>query len=100
MTPQNRLDNLPLATYAHTHAYFDSLRALLPSAAYIDLPDVGSVTLIERFTRMAKDAERYRWLRHGDNDETVLQRIRSYIFLPRNEKLDKMIDDAISKEME
>lgn len=47
----------------------------------------------------AKDAERYRWLRHGDNDEAVLQRgpvDPSYVYLPRNEKLDATIDAAIA----
>jgi len=41
------------------------------------------------------DARRYRWLRHGDNDELVMQRgpvSEDYVYLPRNEKLDEMID--------
>lgn len=43
------------------------------------------------------DAQRYRWLRHGDNDELVLCRgpvDMSYVYLPRNEKLDAAIDSA------
>ncbi len=42
-----------------------------------------------------RDAARYRWLRHGDNDELVLQRgpvADDYVYLPRNAKLDEMID--------
>lgn len=48
----------------------------------------------------AKDAARYRWLRHGDNDELVLmpyEAITAYShFLPRNEKLDFAIDAAMA----
>lgn len=50
---------------------------------------------------LAADAERYQWLRHGDNDELVLQRglvDMSYVYLPRNFKLDEMIDAAMAKE--
>lgn len=39
------------------------LAALLPGPHYMDPPDGGSVTLLEQLKRMAKDAERYRWLR-------------------------------------
>lgn len=42
-----------------------------------------------------EDAARYRWLRHGDNDDLVLQRgplAEDFWYLPRNEKLDEMID--------
>ena len=48
-----------------------------------------------------KDAERYRWLRRGDNDEAVLQNgpiDMTYWYLPRNEKLDALIDAAIAEE--
>ncbi|MDB5885836.1 MAG: hypothetical protein JWR74_2007 [Polaromonas sp.] len=41
------------------------------------------------------DAERYRWLRHGDNDEKVLCNgpvAKDYWYLLRNEKLDAVID--------
>ena len=36
--------------------------AVLPGSYYIDPPDGGDVTPQEQFRRMAKDAERYRWL--------------------------------------
>jgi hypothetical protein len=52
-----------------------------------------------------KDAERYRWLRHGDNDEEVLIPYAAGItingcsmFLYRNEKLDSLIDKFINEE--
>lgn len=54
---------------------------------------------IERLERelaqCREDAERYRWLRHGDNDELVLA--GAYVgvsFLLRNEKLYAAIDAA------
>ena len=48
------------------------------------------------------DAMRYRWLRHGDNDEKVLKTYTSRpskpgepsMFLPRNGELDRLIDTA------
>ena len=51
---------------------------------------------------MLKDAERYRWLRHGDNDELVMQKYSQIIegeathYLRRNESLDDAIDAAMS----
>ena len=39
-----------------------------------------------------KDAERYRWLRYGDNDDRVLHKDN---YLPRNEELDAIIDRLI-----
>jgi hypothetical protein len=54
-------------------------------------------------TQNEKDAERYRWLRHGDNDEEVL-RFHDWatevcvdpppMYLPRLERLDRLIDAA------
>ena len=42
-----------------------------------------------------KDAERYRWLRYGDNDERLLGEDCRGLYLPRNEKLDALIDRLI-----
>lgn len=39
---------------------------------------------------------RYSWLRHGDNDERVLVKAGWGTFLPRLEKLDAAIDEAMS----
>jgi len=44
------------------------------------------------------DAERYRWLRHGDNDELIIQHgpiAPDCHWLPRNVRLDEMIDAAM-----
>lgn len=38
--------------------------AFLPNSYYMDPPDGGSVTVLEQVERMAKDADRYRWLRN------------------------------------
>lgn len=52
-----------------------------------------------------KDAERYRWLRHGDNDELVIRKScyvndgtdeRGLDWLPRNKELDSAIDAALT----
>lgn len=51
--------------------------------------------------RANKDAGRYAWLRHGDNDEKVLCNgpvAKNYWYLPRNERLDAAIDAAMKKE--
>lgn len=51
------------------------------------------------------DALRYRWLRHGDNDEQVMRAYQGptdgsfgQAFLLRNDKLDSAIDDAMHKQ--
>jgi len=52
----------------------------------------------EEWEAMKRDAERYRWLRHGDNDEVVLRVTDDTAYLPRNEELDAAIDAAIKGE--
>ncbi|MFN7883321.1 MAG: hypothetical protein ACK5PF_09955 [bacterium] len=93
----------PAAPAPVPEADFGNISDLLPGTYYMDPPDGGSVTLREQFERMAKDAERYRWLRHGDNDEEVL-RFHDWatevcvdpppMYLPRLERLDRLIDAA------
>ena len=46
--------------------------ALLPSTYYMDPPDGGSVTVLEQVQRMAKDAERYRWLKECNSGSIVI----------------------------
>lgn len=54
---------------------------------------------IERLQTYVKDAERYRWLRHGDNDEQVMDLNGSDdVYMLRNEKLDTAIDVAMAEE--
>ena len=48
---------------------------------------------------VGRDAERYRWLWHEDNDEIVLCNgpvAKKYWYLPRNEKLGAAIDSAMA----
>ena len=75
-----------------------SYPAPAPIPAMHGTPDVAALKA-ERDAAM-KDAERYRWLRHGDNDEKVLCHgpiDMNYWYLMRNEKLDAAIDAAIAK---
>ena len=59
-------------------------------------------TKAREIERLRQDAARYRWLRHGDNDEKVLKTYNSRpsepgeptMFLPRNDELDRLIDAA------
>lgn len=43
----------------------------IPGAAYMDPPDGGDVSIPEQIRRMAKDAERYRWLRSDESNGKV-----------------------------
>ena len=45
---------------------------------------------------LTKDAGRYQWLRHGDNDDQIIYRGTYATYLPRNENLDQAIDAAIA----
>lgn len=57
----------------------EDLLALLPGIYYMDPPDGGSVTVLEQLQRMAKDAERYRFLQMdaGTDNERPFIAIRS-----------------------
>jgi hypothetical protein len=45
------------------------------------------------------DAERYRWLRHGDNDDEIIICLGgTSAYLPRNSALNSAIDKAMAKE--
>lgn len=57
---------------------------------------------LEAIKSMQRDAQRYRWLRHGDNDEHVLKFSNEarcgtdHVWLLRGEELDAAIDEARS----
>lgn len=94
------------AGHAHQDGSFDeAYEAMLAVAPTTDAP-----TLIDpaELAALRRDAARYRWLRHGDNDELVM---RSYgdkggarpfdpkidgCWLPRNDELDRAIDAALA----
>lgn len=56
---------------------------------------------VREIEALLANAARYRWLRHGDNDEKVLCNgpvAKDYWYLLRNEKLDDAIDAAMAQE--
>lgn len=53
------------------------------------------VKLRDRIAELEKDAARYQWIRHGDNDEIVMKGDCRGVYLPRNERLDAAIDAAM-----
>jgi hypothetical protein len=70
------------------------LRTLLET---IDTNEVSDAVTLKQ----QKNARRYEWLRHGDNDEEIIQRGKidvDLVYLPRNEKLDEMIDAYIDRD--
>ena len=52
---------------------------------------------VEQIDALKADAERYRWLRHGDNDDAVLRYSAYSTWILRNEELDAAIDAAREK---
>lgn len=75
----------------------DQICALLPGVYYMNPPDGGNVTLLEQLQRMAKDAERYRWLRDvGDATWRPFSRREGY----SAEMADKAIDAAMAADAE
>ena len=76
------------STYEERIEAADSLRKMI-SKPYSTIPE-----------DIAKDAARYRWLRHGDNDERVMNVHLTNVFLPRNKILDEMIDKCILEDIE
>lgn len=78
------------------------LFSLLPGPYYMDLPDGGDVSLIEQLRRMAKDAERYRWLRdedagvpNGERELCVVQFRLPFTGAPDRDLFDVALDAAI-----
>lgn len=50
----------------------------------------------DEIARDRKDAARYRWLRHGDNDDLVLRNCLGSVFILRNKELDAAIDKQLA----
>lgn len=57
--------------YANAMNVINECSAVLPGAHYMDPPDGGDVSIPEQLRRMARDAERYQWLR--DSSESIHQ---------------------------
>lgn len=49
--------------YSNSLDVISDITAALPGTQYMDPPDGGDVSVPEQVRRMAKDAERYRWMR-------------------------------------
>jgi hypothetical protein len=81
----------------------DTLTAVLPGVTYMNPPDGGSVTFVEQFARMAKDAERYRWLRDNALSDDQTGTTSPYVIVGQtmtpieSTRLDKAIDIARGK---
>jgi len=73
-------------------ADFEACAAVLPCSLYMDPPDGGDVSVPEQLGRMAKDAERYRWLNR--QRRSVWRELGA---APRN-RTGELIDAAMSKE--
>lgn len=59
---------------------------------------VGWTPLYTAPEQEARDAARYRWLRHGDNDEGLIRSDgKTQHWLLRNEELDSAIDAAMKE---
>lgn len=81
------------------------ITAALPGAHYMDPPDGGDVSVPEQVRRMAKDAERYRWLRMADWWNSPLcvirdpkQQAKPGTDCPSRDRLDEAIDAALQGE--
>ena len=83
------------------HFHFDGVMHTPCPQCEIDQLRAENERLKAELAEAKKDAERYRWLRHGDNDEPLLKfsfeaRCNSDdVWLLRNDELDAAIDAAM-----
>lgn len=79
--------------YSNSLDVINEITAALPGAHYMDPPDGGDVSVPEQVRRMAKDAERYRWLR--DAEELPFNLMKTEMM---GATLDAAIDAALQGE--
>jgi len=91
--------------YSNRLEVIREITAALPGAYYMDPPDGGDVSIPEQVRRMAKDAERYRWLRMADWWNSPLcvirdpkQQAKPGTDCPSRDRLDEAIDAALQGE--
>lgn len=91
--------------YSNSLDVINEITAALPGAHYMDPPDGGDVSVPEQVRRMAKDAERYRWLRIADwwNSQLCVirdpkQQAKPGTDCPSRDRLDEAIDAALQGE--
>lgn len=92
------------------NTYTQELEKLVKSQRiYIEELEEQTLDLAQELEKYKKDAERYRWLREGDNDEMCMHIMRIFEedgekypvgFLLRDEKLDERIDKMIQADKE
>lgn len=91
----NAMEMAALADQPSEHNFKDKRAAVL---AYVEAQDAQITKLKEQVESLKADAERYRWLRQGDNDELVMREYTGALvgwYLPRREILDEAIDMAL-----
>jgi hypothetical protein len=91
-------------------AEVEALHSLLPGPYYMDPPDGGDVPIVEQMRRMAKDAERYRYLRSRQAIEVLtgrgpgagvwcdMENEMGTLVLVTGDDLDAEVDAALAKE--
>ncbi|MCY1366610.1 hypothetical protein D9M69_535140 [compost metagenome] len=89
--------------YGNSLRMFSECAAAIPTH-YMDPPDGGDVDVPEQLRRMAKDVERYRWLRsqHWNEAEMAVvacpkSSVKLGVDCPSLERLDAAIDAAMGK---
>lgn len=105
---RQRLESLRIQVSTLTEWYSNALdliggvTAAIPGVTYMDPPDGGDVSIPEQIQRMAKDAERYRWLRDSSQYDWCVsyERLEFRIATPHHDAsdLDACIDAAMSQE--
>lgn len=81
--------------YSNSLDVINEITAALPGAHYMDPPDGGDVSVPEQVRRMAKDAERYRWLREFiDQSPQAIE----HLACSDGDLIDDVIDAALQGE--
>jgi hypothetical protein len=84
--------------YSNSLDVINDITAALPGTQYMDPPDGGDVSVPEQVRRMAKDAERYRWIRNPDQvvGHVIDKMVSSGVYEYRaGDELDDAIDAAL-----
>ena len=70
----------------------ENMRGFAPSGCVAALG-----VALDELAALRKDAERYRWLRHGDNDERCIRLTsEGHPYMLRSELLDRCIDETMA----
>ncbi len=80
--------------YSNSLDVINDIAAALPGTQYMDPPDGGDVSVPEQIRRMARDAERYRWLRGRLPGSAY--RIAGVIYSEGGDGVDAAVDAAMA----